>query len=264
MGVNTKEEALQQVIEKYGDVGKTDVQKIESDSLVFFTITPVPESGNPNDSDIIYLVQQDGRIYKRTKSETNDEIHPANKEERELQAEEASKIYEVIERKTDLQRTHAQVSQLKDEPDYWLVAEVSLESEDIVGGTAYVVNKYEDVAQVSSGESPRERLQEAKDYFEQQGLTAEHAIHGMNNDEALHIVRKYYGDLFAQVSQIEEEPEYWLVTPQSKNGEPLVGGVAYVVTSHALVFETSASIPPHARVQAAKEYFKKLKNQKED
>jgi hypothetical protein len=86
MGVNTKEEALQQVIEKYGDVGKTDVQKIESDSLVFFTITPVPESGNPNDSDIIYLVQQDGRIYKRTKSETNDEIHPANKEERELQA----------------------------------------------------------------------------------------------------------------------------------------------------------------------------------
>ncbi len=259
MSVNTKEEALQLVIEKYGDVGTTDVQKIESGPLVFFAITPIPVSGNPNDSDITYLVQHDGRVYKRSKSEAEDEIRPTNKEGEQPQDEEASKIYEVIERKTDLQRTNAQVSQLQDEPDYWLVSEVSLEGEDIVGGVAYVVNKYEDVTQVSSDKSPRERLQEAKDYFEQHGLAVEHTPQGMNKDEALHIVKKYHGELSAQVSQIEEEPDYWLVTPQSENGEPLVGGEAYVVTNHAFVFEASASMPPRARVQAAKDYFNKFK-----
>lgn len=260
MSINTKEEALRLVIEKYGDVGNTDVQKIESDPLVFFTVTPVPESGNLNDSDITYLVQQDGRVYKRSKSEIDDEIHPTSKEEGELQAEEASKIYEVIERKTDLQRTKARVSQLKDEPDCWLVSEVSLENEDVVGGAAYVVNKYEDVAQVSSDKSPREWLQEAKNYFEQQGLATEHTPQAMNSDEALRIVKKYHSDLSAQVSQVEGEPDYWLVTPQSENGEPLVGGEAYVVTNHAFVFKTSGSMPPRARVQAAKDYFKKLKD----
>ena len=54
------------------------------------------------------------------------------------------------------------------------------------------------------------------------------------------------------VSQLEGELDYWLVSPLSENGEPLIGGAAYVVSKNGDVFETSGSLPPHARIEAMK------------
>ena len=57
------------------------------------------------------------------------------------------------------------------------------------------------------------------------------------------------------VAQLDGEPDYWLVTFLAENGEPLVGGSAYVVNADGDVFETTGSLPPSARVEEAKAYF---------
>lgn len=54
------------------------------------------------------------------------------------------------------------------------------------------------------------------------------------------------------VAQFEDEPDYWLISPLSENSERLVGGDAYVVDKNNNVFETSGSMPPRARIEAAK------------
>jgi hypothetical protein len=58
-----------------------------------------------------------------------------------------------------------------------------------------------------------------------------------------------------QVHQLDEEPGYWLVSLQDEGGQPLIGGAAYVVNSEGKVFESSGSLPPSARLEAAKDWF---------
>ncbi|HET9174027.1 MAG TPA: hypothetical protein VFN56_01955 [Candidatus Saccharimonadales bacterium] len=58
-----------------------------------------------------------------------------------------------------------------------------------------------------------------------------------------------------QASQSNEEPEYWFVSLIDDSEQPLVGGVAYVVNTEGKVFETSGSMPPSARLEAAKSWF---------
>ena len=74
-----------------------------------------------------------------------------------------------------------------------------------------------------------------------------------NEDDAKKaVLTKYETTQNLQAAQLEDEPDYWLVTPTAKDSSMLIGGVAYVVNRNGAVFVTSGSLPPRERIEAAK------------
>ena len=81
----------------------------------------------------------------------------------------------------------------------------------------------------------------------------------MNEDAAKNIVlNSKESDVTSdrlKVGQLDEEPDFWLVSVLSENGEPMIGGTVYVVNSQGGVFESSGSYPPRRSIELAKEHF---------